>query len=799
MPPGPVTAPTPKRPHDGPRDRLTRGWIAGVLVTVATLATLATLHTGAIGLVVPLHGAVRAVHNPESKTQGDAQFTGSERCQGCHQDVYEKWKGSHHAQSMQVARDGTVLGDFGDATFEHRGKTWRFFRRGERFMVHAEGPDGTLSDYEVAYTFGVDPLQQYLVAFPNGRLQCLPAAWDTQARRWFSVNPGPEAPPGNWLHWTRPGQGWNAMCADCHSTAVRKQYDPEKDAYNTTWSELSVGCEGCHGPGSRHAEWAEKPPAARLPVENAALVTRTTRLAAPASTALCAPCHARRSQFSDQGMPGGELMERYQPALLEPGLFHPDGQVLDEDFEWQAFTQSKMYLHGVRCSDCHDVHSAKLHREGNDLCTRCHRADTYAAPSHHFHKEEWQGKPSEGVLCVSCHMPSQRFMGVDVRRDHSLRVPRPDLTSAIGVPNACSSCHGDKPIDWVQAKYDDRYGKKRKPHYGTIVAAGRMSDPAAEGDLVQLSQDPLRPMVARATAVELLGAYPGSAARNAVEKALADPEPLLRATAARRLPVGDPATLARLLGPLLEDPVRAVRTEAAARLAGAPAATLTAGQGNAYAAALDEYVEGQRSMSDLPSGPFNLGNIYAAQGRTAEAEQQYRRALAIDDELFLAKVNLAQLLAGQGRVGEAAIHLREARSQRPDDARIAFNLGLLLGEMGKPEEAEQALRAALVADPRLAPAAFNLAVLIGERQLPEAIKLAQHAAALEPDMPRYAWTLGYFQARAGDLRGAAATLEALRVRFPDDVDACGLLAEVYARQGRRVDAHALACAHQRQP
>jgi len=768
-------------------DPLRRWRIAGVIATAA------------IVLAASLYVAVRALREPAP--QGEARFVGSESCKGCHQKVYEQWNSSHHAKAMQAARDGTVLGDFGGATFEHRGKTWRFFRRGERFMVHAEGPDGTMSDYEVAYTFGVDPLQQYLVAFPGGRLQCLPAAWNTRDKRWFYVNLGPEAAPGDWLHWTRSGQTWNAMCADCHSTTIRKRYDPEEDDYQTTWSEIAVGCEACHGPGSHHVAWAEQPDMRRQPVENAALVTRTSGRPGPEEVGLCAPCHARRSQLADQGVPGGELMDRYLPALLEPGLFHPDGQILDEDFEWQAFTQSKMYANGVRCSDCHNVHSGKLRREGNELCTRCHRADTYATASHHFHRQEWQGKPSAAGLCVSCHMPSQTFMVVHTRRDHSLRVPRPDLTAALGVPNACSAsgCHADRPVAWVQAKFDDWYGQKRKPHDGTILAAGRRSDPAAERDLVQLSEDELRPMVARATAVELLGAYPGSAARNAIEKTLSDPEPLLRATAARRLPVGDPATLARLLGPLLQDPVRAVRNEAAARLAGAPAARLTTAQRNAHAAALDEYIEGQRYMSDLPSGPFNLGTIYAAQGRTADAERQYRRALSIDDQFFMAKVNLAQLLSGQGRLPEAAKLLQEARNQRPDDANIAFSLGLLLGEMGKLDEAEQALRASLVADARLAPAAYNLAVLIGERRLSEATNLARQAATLQPDVPRYAWTLGYFQARVGDLGGAAATLESLRERFPEYDDACGLLAEVYARQGRTVDAQTLACGRQRRP
>jgi len=765
----------------GERDALRRWRAAGIAATAA------------IVLAVPLHVAVRAWRGPRTTSPGEATYVGSERCKACHEKAYDRWKGSNHAKAMQAARDGTVLGDFGGATFQHRGRTWRFFREGGKFVVNAEGPDGAMRDYEVAYTFGVDPLQQYLVVFPGGRLQALSAAWDTKARRWFYVNPGPEAPPGDWLHWTRPGQGWNAMCADCHSTAVRKRYDPDRDAYQTTWSEIMVGCEACHGPASRHVAWADQPAMGRPQVENAALVTRTSKLAGPELVALCAPCHARRAQFADQGVPGGELLDRYLPVLLTPGTFHPDGQILDEDFEWHAFTQSKMYANGVRCSDCHDVHSAKRHQEGNALCTRCHRADTYDAPSHHFHEAKWKGKPSAGVLCVSCHMPGRNFMVVHLRRDHSMRVPRPDLTASLGVPNACSAagCHADRPAAWVQARYDGWYGKKRKPHYGTILAGGRRSAPEVEADLVQLSQDQLRPMVARATAVDLLANDPSPAARAAVVKALADPEPLLRVTAARRLPDEDPATLARLLGPLLQDPVRAVRAEAAARLAGAPVQLLGDAQRKAHAAALEEYVDAQRYMSDLPSGPYNLGNLYAATGRPAEAERQYRRALAVDDQLFMAKGNLAMLLAAGGRLGEAEALLRAAHAAQPSQAGLSFDLGLLLAEAGKRDEAERLLRAAWASDPQLAPAAFNLAVLVGERRPVEAVKLLRRATALRAEEPRYAWTLAFYQARSGDLGGAAATLEALLRSHPDHADAHGLLAEIYARQGRDAEAAAL--------
>jgi tetratricopeptide (TPR) repeat protein len=748
---------------------------------VATLAALA-----GIALSVPLYLGVRHLRGPRLPPDLEARHVGSERCKICHEKAFAGWKGSHHALAMQPARAGTVLGDFSGATMEHRGRTWRFFRDGERFMVHAEGPDGEMRDFEVAYTFGVAPLQQYLVPFPGGRLQTLSAAWDVNARRWFHVDPRGAAPPGDWLHWTRPGQGWNAMCSDCHSTAVRKRYDPDRDAYETTWSEVSVGCEACHGPGSRHVRWAEQPAMGRTPVENAGFPTRTTRLSQAELVALCAPCHSRRAQLADPPAPGGELLDAYLPTLLSPGVFFPDGQILDEDFEWHAFTQSKMHASGVRCSDCHDVHSGKRHDEGNRLCTRCHRADAYDAPSHHFHKAEWKGKPSAGVLCVSCHMPGRNFMVVHFRRDHSMRVPRPDLSASLGVPNACSAagCHADRPLAWVQRSYEAWYGKKQKPHWGTAIAGGRARDPGAVPALARLSADPLRPAVARATAVQLLAAYPDPEARAAVEKALADPDPLVRATAVEQLPAPDAAAVGRLLGPALLDPVRAVRLAAVARVAGEPARHLTAAQRAGWEKALAEYEAAQRYMADLPSGPYNLGNLYAALGRDADAEAWYRRALAVDDQLVMARTNLAMLLARAGRIDEAERHLRAAHESEPGVAAVAFDLGLLLAEKGDRAGAEKALRDALRADPRLAPAAFNLAVLVGDRSPAEAAGLARRAASLAPGNARYAFTQAFYEARSGDLRAAEATLSALLAASPGDRDAAALLVEVRARLAR---------------
>ncbi|HWU88447.1 MAG TPA: cytochrome c3 family protein, partial [Kofleriaceae bacterium] len=354
---------------------------------------------------------------------------------------------------MQPATDATVLGDFRDASFEVRGQRWRFFRRVRTFLIATEGPDGALHEYEVAYTFGVEPLQQYLVRFPGGRLQAVSVAWDVRTRRWFFLYPGRDIPPTDWLHWTRQGQCWNTMCADCHSTRVEKGYDVATDTFHTTSLEIAVGCEACHGPGSRHVAWAataRRDPAARrgllapLPAHGPPQVER------------CAPCHARRAQLADQGAPDAPLLDRYLPVVLEDGLYHADGQILDEDFEYQSFLQSKMYAKGVACSDCHDVHSGKLHAEGNALCTRCHDARTFDRAEHHAHGA------NAGSRCVSCHMPSKAYMVVHARRDHSLRVPQPHLTAATGAPSACAaaSCHGDRPAPWISEAYDRWFGRR---------------------------------------------------------------------------------------------------------------------------------------------------------------------------------------------------------------------------------------------------------------------------------------------------------------------------------------------------
>ena len=633
--------------------------------------------------------------------EAGATFVGREACRPCHEAADASWQGSDHDLAMDVATTETVRGDFDEVVFTSKGVTSTFFMRDSRFFVNTEGPDGEMGDFEITHTFGHEPLQQYLVPFPGGRLQCLSIAWDSDVGEWFDLNPDTVIPADDWLHWTRAAQNWNGMCAECHSTNLRKNFDAASDSYNTTWSEIDVSCEACHGPGSDHVAWADIQPMARPAIDDYGLVVRTGGISSQEQVELCAPCHSRRSELGDWDHTGPALLDSELPSLLDHGLYHADGQILDEVYVWGSFTQSKMYANDVRCSDCHDAHSLKLKFEGNDLCLQCHRADAYDTSEHHFHKKIHEGQPSDGALCIKCHMPEQPYMVIDERADHSLRVPRPDLSQTLGTPNACSQggCHDDRPLSWSVDAFTKWYGQAKKPHYGPTLAAGREGRPEARDDLVRLAGDELYPAMVRATALSLLGQYPGEESTRAFAVALADPEPLMRHTAVNNVVASSPEELVELVAPLLFDPMKAVRMQAAVQLADVPDQLLKPYQREALAETLTEYRQAMDYSLDFAFAGHNLGNLAARLGDMAEAERYYRAAVSIDDLFYPAKANLAVLLNAQGRNDEAETLLRSILEAYPEQYDVAYSLGLLLAEMGRYVEAEALLSRAAAGMP----------------------------------------------------------------------------------------------------
>jgi predicted CXXCH cytochrome family protein len=447
---------------------------------------------------------------------------------------------------------------------------------------------------------------------------------------------------------------------------------------------------------------------------------------------LCAPCHSRRTELGDYNHTSIDLLDYQAPSVLDDGLYFSDGQILEEVYVYGSFVQSKMFRNDVRCGDCHDVHSLQLVEQGNELCLQCHRADTYDSYDHHFHKKIHEGEPSDGALCVKCHMPERPYMVVDWRADHSLRVPRPDLTLEIGVPNACSQsgCHDDQTDEWSADHYRDWYGRAVKPHYGTVLAAGRERAPEAEAELIRLAGDDLYPAIVRATALSLLGSYPGEESTAAFNRALSDEEALVRYTAATNFAPGSAEQLVELVAPLLLDPVRAVRTQAATRLAGIPDGLLKPYQLEALREALAEYRLAMEYSLDFSFAGFNLANLYARLGDTQQAESYYRTAVEIDDLFYPAKANLAVLLNSQGRNQEAETLLREILDDYPEVHDVAYSLGLLLGEMDRYDEAVEYLQQA--AEPG-ARARQPRLPLRARRSLHKARRAAQSTSHRRPD------------------------------------------------------------------
>jgi len=676
----------------------------------------------------------------------DPSFIGSKECINCHRPEYDKWRGSHHDLAMDVATDETVLGDFDDASFTdlNNNVTSRFFRTNGQFMVETEGPDGDMGVFEITHVFGVFPLQQYLVPFPGGRLQCLNIGWDSRDSKWYRLPPYEVRDSQDWLHWTKGGQTWNGMCAECHSTRLSKGFVMDTNSYNTTWFEIDVGCEACHGPASNHVRWADQPALARPALENHGLTVDTATENNDDQIRVCAPCHSRRFQLGNNDHGPGALLDTMVPTLLDEGLYHPDGQILDEVYVYGSFTQSKMYMSGVTCSDCHDMHSLEVHKSGNALCLQCHRQEEYDTEKHHFHKRQYQGKPSDGYLCVKCHMPGQYYMGIDYRPDHSLRIPRPDLSLKIGTPNSCSAtgCHDDKAVEWSVEHYTRWYGETRKAHYGEIFAKARQRSPGYGAELIRLAADGLLPVIVRATALSLLSGYPGEASMAAFQTALQDSDPLLRYTAIRHMESVSPEILLSLIAPKLYDDVKGVRVEAAVRLAAISESSLRDDDREPFRQALAEYREAMLYNADFAPQRYNLGNLAVAQGDRAAAIPLFEAALRIDDQFYPAMVNLAMELNRGGDNARAEILLRQAVSQNPHLYEIAYSLGLLLAEMNNLTDAEIYLGKAADGMPGYTRARYNQALaLLKLKRWQEGAAALQKAVMAEPANEEYFVTL----------------------------------------------------------
>ncbi len=709
-------------------------------------------------------------------------YVGRDTCATCHAEQTAAFTGSDHDKAMDLATEATVLGDFNDVTFEHDGLVNRMYRDGDRFMVHTEGEDGTMQDFEVKYVFGVYPLQQYMVEFDRtddmdpcevARLQVLRISWDSRDNRWFYLRPpdvDDKLAADDPLHWTGIAQRWQTMCADCHSTNLKTNFDPETATYHTTFSEIDVSCEACHGPGSLHVELANEKGLfwdrrygyglAKLKGEDAEPQLQT-----------CAPCHSRRGVMGGEFTAGPHYHDHFRLETLGELTYHGDGQIKDEVYVYGSFIQSKMYHQGIRCTDCHDPHSLKLKFPGNETCTNCHQhsAGKYDVPAHHHHAPD-----TAGAQCVNCHMPHTTYMEVDPRRDHSLRVPRPDLSVALGTPNACSHCHvkdrlpemkpehrerfekleysqwlaaaetagetvvGDdgetlaeligRTDTWCDQACEKWYGVERKTpeHFAEALVPLRRGDPDAVKEAIKFLgyNDSRAPAIAKATLLEELArqGYRGLP-KIAGELAESDGEPpLVRSAAASVLSMASPAASKAKLMKLLKDPSRLVRSSAAQALMRSPAfAELSPSERTQLDAALKEVREELMRTSDRAGAHIAWANISEQLGRYGEAIEAYQTAIRVEPKAAGTRSQLARLLenlAPNVPAGERETLLRRAASLRKQELPL------------------------LARDANLAPDVAGIQYQYGlalylDGQMDQALTRLQRAAQLEPENEQF--------------------------------------------------------------
>jgi predicted CXXCH cytochrome family protein len=665
---------------------------------------------------------------------------------------------------MDHATDRSVLGDFDDASFDYYGVHSRFFRREGKFLVETDGQDGKLDTFEIKYTFGIDPLQQYLIEFPDGRVQALSIAWDSRpleqgGQHWFHLYPNEEIKHDDILHWTKLNQNWNFMCAECHSTGVHKNYDTATGRFATTSAEISIGCEACHGRASRHVAWAHNreswwrfgrtdDPSMGLPVSfderrditwpidsrtgNARRWIAPARLRKEVET--CGLCHARRGVFSEDWVPGRSLSDTHVVSPLAPGLFQPDGQMLDEVYNYASFKQSRMFAAGVTCSDCHEPHSAKLREPGDGVCLQCHASDKYGAASHHHHTPS-----SPSLSCASCHMPERTYMVVDRRHDHSLRIPRPDVSAKLGTPNTCNDCHNDKAPEWAAAAIENWYGPNRKglQNYTEAFRAAWAGRNEAAALLAKVAADRGVPALVRASALTELASSLSPSNFDLARKGLSEPDPMVRIGALDMLASAPAMQIWPLVSPLLSDSNPGVRIKAVALLAAVPTTDQPPADRERFDRAAAEFIAAQSLNADRPEARSALGNFYFRRRLASEAESEYLAALRLSPQFSPAAINLADLYREVGRDGDGERVLRTAIDNAAGDAGLHHALGLALTRLKRTNEAIAELRC---------------------------------AADLEPSRPRYLYVYAVALHSAGRRDEAIAVLKEFSNRQMEDRD-----------------------------
>jgi len=691
-------------------------------------------------------------------------FVGDKQCKSCHENEYNAWSGSGHFKAMMAADDSSVSGDFNNKTLVADGVTSHFYKKDGKYFINTEGEDGRNHDFEVKYTFGYYPLQQYLIEFPEGRMQASRVSWDLIKKKWYHQYAGQKIPAHNWLHWTGNAQNWNTMCAGCHSTNLKKNYNIDSDSYHTTYSSINVSCETCHGAGQRHIDYVKGSDYLAGKKVSGSYLQNQKNVGQIAEINTCAICHSRKSDIGPNPKPGAPIMDNYIPEIPTTEHYYADGQANDEDYNYTSFTESKMFRQGVKCTNCHEPHTAKLLFPGNQLCAQCHAKTTYDNPSHTFHPIG-----STGAECKNCHMPGKFYMGIDFRYDHVFRVPRPDLSVQFGTPNACNNCHQNKTALWASEAVKKWYGPTRKYHFAEDLIPGSRIDGHSETHLVKLLGDTSVPDIVKAAAANYLGNIQTNNSLYALKNCLNMPDANIRYRALRSLANFPSQQWIYAAAPLLKDDIRAVRIAAADLFLTMPENQIPPDYSKDFAKAKSELESYNFYQADFAVGNVLIGDYYLKQSDYANAEKYYRRGLKKDSLMNYARLNLSVAYNLSKQNEQALQALLDAVKIDPQNERTWYNLALLYNEMGKQEDAARSFLKAVdlkSANPRLY---YNYALLLqqmGKSKM--AAEMYNKGLEISPADAQLNYALSLLYLQGGQTDKARVPAAVLKKYYPDN-------------------------------
>jgi predicted CXXCH cytochrome family protein len=594
---------------------------------------------------------------------------------------------------MQQARKESVKGEFAQGKVVLRGTTYLFEIRNNQYYITEPDLLEKPLEHRVEYTLGERRFQHYLTTLEDGRILVLPPTWDIERKQWtLDLTIGnPEEGSGD------PIQVWNKSCYSCHVSQSQKNFDLEKLRYQTTWRDLGINCESCHGPGSEHIARATGvktlDAGTRAKIKEA--IVNPARLNGASSSTICAGCHSLRDIYADNFKAGANYYDYFTPVMeyrlpaSTDSAYWPDGRPRQLANEALGLWQSLCFLKGgATCVTCHtrphasDVErDARLRPGNNALCTGCHTKFAANTSAHTHHEAK-----GAGSFCVECHMPAT-VVSLNTRmRDHAMSIPAPENTLRHEIPNACNVCHRDKDAEWTLRQMNAWYGEKARQRLvsrADAFAQARQGDTAVVPELLKLLADPSGGPLIRANAAGYLGRFSNDpAAYESLLHAFTDSEPLVRATAATtiRPSAAQREELAIKLVTLLRDPIRTVRINAAIAMVAMGVRPFPGEDGERYERAKAEYHTRAELGADDAQQQLAAGKFSFLSGDMTRAVNAFRATLKLDPAIP-AQYYLGRSLAQESDFAAA----RQILNAIPKDDRQYDSAQRLLAEMAAKE------------------------------------------------------------------------------------------------------------------